>query len=114
MILMQCEDVDRVVENGKQCIVISGKIVRPTRTPNGDLGEIRFEPVLFDGTDCISDLGQKLSLVPYPHGTSPSLITDDRRIFGVYGGALHLYCLVYDLQFDTSELIGNIYIIEAA
>ena len=117
MILIKFTDVDHVVEKGKPCIVLSGKLVRPIKTVGTESGEAEFEVVTWDNPNSdewriLPNLDRKVSLVPYPHGTAPRLTFDNCPIYKVWGGpVLFLFC-IYDTRFDISECIGRIYSLE--
>jgi hypothetical protein len=87
------------------------------RTVIANGGDLEFEIVTWaNNTDELlpncPPPDMKLGLVPYPNGTTPSVVADKRDIFGVWAGPLYFFFLFYDIQIDVSEMMDKIYSVE--
>jgi hypothetical protein len=112
MILVKIDDADHVIEKGKPCIVLCGKLVRPSKMGGSDPERVEFEVVTSDDLPPFPRLKNKVGLVPYPHGTVPSLIVEERRIAKVLWGPVHFLFCIFDTQFDVSQLMGRVFAVE--
>jgi hypothetical protein len=117
MILVKCTSYKHTDDKGNPCILLIGELIRPIKTGATDGTDVEYEVVIWTNNtkellpNCPSP-DKQLGLVPYPHGTAPSLIAPKRDIFGVLGGPLCFFFRIYDTQVDVSEMIGKIYSIK--
>jgi hypothetical protein len=109
-ILVRCDAVENTVEKGRPCLVLSGLLVKQIHRGGTAAGEVDFEVVSsHEEMPTFPAAGATIGLFPFPHGTVPSLTVVDRMIGQIFGGpVLFLFC-IYDVQFDASGFIGNVY-----
>jgi hypothetical protein len=94
------------------CFVLCGKVVTPINESSSESGEVKFHVVTAENLPTFPARAKKLGLIPYPHGTTPSIIVEERKICKAWGGPLLIMFFIYDTQFDSSQFIGGIYSVQ--
>jgi hypothetical protein len=109
MILVKCTNTDKVIEKGKPCIVLSGKLVRPTGDSSGDYEIVTWYNSPVDELQVLPSKDKSIGLFRFPDAVVPSLIIGDWRVHKIWDGpVLFLFC-IYETEIDVSSLIGNIF-----
>ena len=112
-LLIRCEEVSHCSDKGQDCIVIVFEVVRCVRLKSNDGNErIEYEGAHF--TELPKDYFPRkpLALTEHPAGVGPVLVAREYRGCAPLHGAVTLFVVLRDSDFDAATLVGRVFLAE--